>query len=65
MSENDKWAWFSDEDPIPALLKAEPSNSKTDPVGLRLDILAPDAVRRTGRPAKQWRCTWRARRTRR
>src|SRR6266404_223990 len=45
MSENDKWAWFSDEDPIPALLKAEPSNSKTDPVGLRLDILAPDAVK--------------------
>src|SRR3982074_3183211 len=43
MSENDKWAWFSDEDPIPALLKAEPSNSRTDPVGLRLDIVAPDA----------------------
>src|SRR5438876_271302 len=46
MSENDKWAWFSDEDPIPALLKAEPSNSKTDPVGLRLDILAADAFQR-------------------
>src|SRR6267143_6945934 len=45
MSENDKWAWFSDEDPIPALLKVEPSNSKTEAVGLRLDILAPDAVK--------------------
>ena len=27
MSENDKWAWFSDEDPIPALLKPEQGGS--------------------------------------
>jgi tetratricopeptide (TPR) repeat protein len=43
MSENDKWAWFSEDDPIPALLRPEPSNSKSDPIGLRLDIVPPDA----------------------
>src|SRR5580692_10258236 len=45
MSENDKWAWFSEEDAIPALLRPEPSSSKTDPVGLRLDIMAPDTAK--------------------
>src|SRR5579859_4043904 len=44
MSENDKWAWFSDEDATPALFKPEPSSSKTDTPGLRLDIMAPDAA---------------------
>src|SRR5260370_3910276 len=46
MSENDnQWAWFSEEDPIPALLRPEPSNSKSDPVGLRLDIMPLDAAK--------------------
>src|ERR1700730_57601 len=44
MSENDKWAWFSDEDATPALFKPEPSSSRTDTPGLRLDIMAPDAA---------------------
>src|SRR5580704_1353312 len=45
MSENDKWAWFSDEDAIPALLRPEPSGSKADLAGLRLDIIAPAAAK--------------------
>src|SRR5579859_3356881 len=44
MSENDKWAWFSDEDATPALFRPEPSSSKTELPGLRLDILGPDAA---------------------
>src|ERR1700730_16297030 len=42
---DDKWAWFNEEDQIAALLKGEPSTSKTDAVGLRLDVMAPDAAR--------------------
>src|SRR5260370_8623845 len=46
MSENDnQWAWFSEEEAIPALLRPEPSNSKSDPVGLRLDIMPLDAAK--------------------
>ena len=35
MSDNDKWVWASDDEPIPALFRPEPSTSKTDP-SLRL-----------------------------
>src|SRR5712691_702564 len=45
MSENDKWAWFSEEDQVPALFRPEPSTSRTDALGLHLDIVAPDAAK--------------------
>src|SRR5579872_2443539 len=45
MSENDKWAWFSEDDPIPALFRTEPSTSKTDSPGLRLDVTPPGAAK--------------------
>src|SRR5882724_236919 len=44
MSENDKWVWSSDEEPIAALFRPEPSTSKTDAV-LRLDPIAPDMAK--------------------
>src|SRR5258708_5116057 len=44
MSENDKWVWSSDDEPIPALFRPEPSTSKTD-AGLRLDLMAPDTAK--------------------
>ena len=44
MSDNDKWVWASDDEPIPALFRPEPSTSKTD-TGLRLDLMAPGAAK--------------------
>src|SRR5262245_34429301 len=44
MSDNEKWVWSSDDDPIPALFRPEPSASKTDP-GLHLDLMAPETVK--------------------
>src|ERR1022692_1563601 len=43
MSENDKWAWFSDDDPAPGLFRPETSASKADSPGLRLDVAPPGA----------------------
>src|SRR5882724_6422176 len=44
MGDNEKWVWASDDEPIAALFKTEPSTSKTDP-GLRLDLIAPETAR--------------------
>src|SRR2546427_2065842 len=44
MSDNDKWVWSNEDDPIPALFRPEPSTSKADP-GLRLDLMAPETAR--------------------
>src|SRR5438093_7861895 len=44
MSDNEKWVWSNDEDPIPALFRPEPSSSKTD-AGLRLDLMSPEAAK--------------------
>ena len=45
MSENEKWAWFTDDDPSPALFRPEPSTSKADSQGLRLDIIPAGAAK--------------------
>src|SRR5882762_930013 len=39
MSENDKWVWSNDDEPIPALFRPEPSTSRAD-LGLHLDLIA-------------------------
>src|SRR5260370_19594883 len=44
MSDNDKWVWASDDEPIPALFRPEPSTSKTD-TGVRLDLMAPGTAK--------------------
>src|SRR5437899_2890267 len=44
MSDNDKWVWSNDEDPIPALFRPEPSTSKADP-GLHLDLMSPETAK--------------------
>src|SRR6266566_813312 len=44
MSDNDKWVWSNDDEPIPALFRPEPSTSKTD-TGLRLDLMPADAAK--------------------
>jgi len=37
MSDNDKWVWSTDEDPIPALFRPEPSTSRKKAVSPRPD----------------------------
>ena len=63
MSDNEKWVWSNEDDPIPALFRPEPSASKADP-GLHLDLIAPETAK-TPRPrrvwVKRWRSIWRAR----
>jgi Flp pilus assembly protein TadD len=44
MSDNDRWVWTNEDEPIPALFRPEPSTSKTDP-GLHLDLIAQDTAR--------------------
>src|SRR5882762_7666130 len=41
MSDNDKWVWSTDEDPIPALFRPEPSTSRKEG-GLHLDLIPPE-----------------------
>ena len=43
MSDNDKWAWFSEEDPIASLLRPESTGAKADPFNFKLDPIAADA----------------------
>ena len=45
MGDNEKWAWFNEDEQIPALFRPEPSTSKTDVTGLHLDVMAPDAAK--------------------
>src|SRR5437763_17211347 len=45
MSDNEKWAWFTDDDPVPSLFRPEPSTSKSDSQGLRLDLLPAGAAK--------------------
>ena len=52
MSDNDKWVWSNEDEPIPALLRPEPSTSKTD-TGLRLDLMAPGAAKTPAASASQ------------
>jgi len=44
MGDNEKWVWASDDEPIAALFKTEPSSSKGDG-GLRLDLMSADAAK--------------------
>ena len=44
MSDNEKWVWSSDDEPIPALFRPEPSTSKTD-IGLHLDLMPAGAAK--------------------
>src|SRR5712692_4160580 len=44
MSDNEKWVWSNDDDPIAALFRPEPSSSKTDS-GLHLDLMSPEMAK--------------------
>src|SRR5690242_6340119 len=44
MSDDEKWVWSNDDDPIAALFRAEPSTSKKD-LGLHIDLISPEAAR--------------------
>src|SRR6266404_2138557 len=44
MGDNEKWVWASDDEPIAALFKTEPSSAKGDG-GLRLDLMPAEAAR--------------------
>ena len=44
MSDNEKWVWLNDDEPIPALFRPEPSTSRTD-LGLHLDLIAPETAK--------------------
>src|SRR5881394_3547876 len=55
MSENEKWAWFTDDDPSPALFRPEPSTSKADSQGLRLDIIPAGAAKTPAASEALWK----------
>src|SRR5437868_4464381 len=43
MSDNDKWVWSNEDDPIAALFRSEPS-SKAGP-GLQIDLMSPESAK--------------------